>query len=270
MKRIAILLLCAAMLASCIKEDRTACPCSLHVDLSLIDKNYVNKMDLVMNDNGITPSWFTVDEQYIGDTVILPVNKSEFDFCAWGNLRESVVDLRKGTISSAHNTDTLWSSYHRIMTRCEDAYVTVEPQRRYIPVTIFVRGMIANLKDIQPSLTSVSNSFDFNGNATGNLDKDYLKMIIEPDTPEGYYQFETLMLNQPSATDAGLELTFIEDGAQRRASYPLGKMLYEDGEDITLADGKPIVVDLMLGSGNIFLTIGVADWQQHDVIDIIY
>lgn len=257
--------------AGCIKEDRSQCPCHLHVDLSRIDAAYVDKLDLVLSDpDGTRAQWYDVDDRYIGDTLVMKVDKSDFDFCAWGNLRESIVDQRTGAILTAGEPDTLWSSYQRVSAKCEDRYITVVPQRRYVPVTIIVRGMINNISEVTPTLTRISQSFDYNGNPMGKLVASYPKMTVKPKTPEDYYQFELVLLTQQNATDAGLELSYSEDGLIRKASYPLGKMLLEEGEDISLADGHPILLDLMLGRGNIFLTIEIEEWKQHDVIDITY
>ena len=257
-----------AMLASCIKEDRSKCPCYLYVDLSRVDTNYITKIDLMTSGLSGTPAWTAVERSAIGDTVILAVNKEEIDFCAWGNLRGSAVDGPTRTINA--RGDSLWSCYRRLSTRCEDMYVTVEPERQYIPVTIIVRGMIQNLSDIQPSLATVSNTLDFNSGATGDMERIYATEVRSPQASDGYYQFNTLMITQQSATAATLELDFKSDGNPVKVSYPLGEKLLEIGEDISLSDQKPVIVDLVIGSGSVFFTIDVSGWTQHANIDITY
>ncbi|MBQ9584331.1 MAG: FimB/Mfa2 family fimbrial subunit [Bacteroidales bacterium] len=272
MKRPVLIIMCVCCaISSCIKEDRSDCPCYLSVDLSQIEIEYIDKVDLVMSASDVSEAqWISVERSFIGDTLVVPVKRREFDLCAWGNLKGSQVDTHTNSIISADRPDSLWSSYHHVSARCEDAYVKVTPQRRFIPVTIIVRGMISSVVDIEPVLTQVSSGFDFNGNPAGKLAVTHPKLTHTPDSEADYYTFESLLLNQPSATDAGLELTYSSGGRERRTSYPLGRMLLEEGEDISLANGNPVVVDLVLGQGNIFLTIEIEQWQAHDVIDITF
>lgn len=257
-------------LCSCIKEDRSKCPCYLYVDLSRVDTNYITKVDLMTSGSAGAPQWTAVERNAIGDTVILKVTKDEIDFCAWGNIRGSAVLNDSRTIVSSGQPDSLWSCYRRISARCEDMYVTVEPQRQYIPVTIIVRGMLQNISDVQPVITSVSQGFDFNSAATGDKGTIFPAEVRSPQTAAGYYQFNALMLTQQSATEASLELDFKSDGRPVKVNYPLGEELYKIGENISLSGQKPVVVDLVIGGGTVFFTISVSDWEQHATIDIIY
>ena len=257
-------------LCSCIKEDRSKCPCYLYVDLSRVDTNYITKVDLMTSGSAGAPQWTAVERNAIGDTVILKVAKDEIDFCAWGNIRGSAVLNDSRTIVSSGQPDSLWSCYRRISARCEDMYVTVEPQRQYIPVTIIVRGMLQNISDVQPVITSVSQGFDFNSAATGDKGTIFPAEVRSPQTAAGYYQFNALMLTQQSATEASLELDFKSDGRPVKVNYPLGEELYKIGENISLSGQKPVVVDLVIGGGTVFFTISVSDWEQHATIDIIY
>ena len=267
------LLLCTIVLAaltSCIKEDRSKCPCYLYVDLSRVDTNYINKIDLMTSGTTAAPQWTRVERSAIGDTVILQVAKDEIDFCAWGNLRSSSVVSSSRTIVTSDRPDSLWSCYRRLSTRCEDMYVTVEPERQYIPMTIIVRGMLQGISDVQPSVTSVSKSFDFNSAATADKQTIFPTEVLSPQVSGGYYQFNTVLMTQQNATDACLDLDFKMDGKPVTVGYPLGEELYKIGEDISLSDQKPIIVDLVIGGGSIFFTISVSDWEQHATIDITY
>jgi len=271
MKRFLLLYtLIVTALCSCIKEDRSKCPCNLYVDLSRVDTNYITKVDLMTSGSAGAPQWTAVERNAIGDTVILKVTKDEIDFCAWGNIRGSAVLNDSRTIVSSGQPDSLWSCYRRISARCEDMYVTVEPQRQYIPVTIIVRGMLQNISDVQPVITSVSQGFDFNSAATGDKGTIFPAEVRSPQTAAGYYQFNALMLTQQSATEASLELDFKSDGRPVKVNYPLGEELYKIGENISLSGQKPVVVDLVIGGGTVFFTISVSDWEQHATIDIIY
>lgn len=257
-------------LCSCIKEDRSKCPCYLYVDLSRVDTNYITKVDLMTSGSAGAPQWTAVERSAIGDTVILKVAKDEIDFCAWGNIRGSAVLNDSRTIVFSGQPDSLWSCYRRLSARCEDMYVTVEPQRQYIPVTIIVRGMLQNISDVQPVITSVSQGFDFNSAATGDKGTIFPAEVRSPQTVAGYYQFNALMLTQQSATEASLELDFKSDGRPVKVNYPLGEELYKIGENISLSGQKPVVVDLVIGGGTVFFTISVSDWERHATIDIIY
>lgn len=269
---ITVVLTIVALLSSCIREDRTHCPCNLHVDLSRVDSDYVHKVDLVMSDVAVggNPEWYAVDKRYIGDTLIIQVNKSEFDFCAWGNLLSSLLDDRLRQISPVDAPDSLWSCYRRIHTRCEDAYVTVLPERQFIPVTIIVRGMLQGISNIQPALSSISDCLDYNGEATGAREILVPRLISSPENGQGYFLYKTMILTQQSASDATLELQFERNGKTIKGEYPVGEMLLEIGEDITLRDRNPIVLDLTIGAADILLTIKVIDWVTHGVFTITY
>lgn len=262
--------LAVILLAACIKEDRSACPCYLHVDLSSVDTNYIHKVDLLLSTASGAPQWTAVEKGSINDTLILKVAKDEIDFCAWGNLRQSSIMGESRTIVPDGRGDSLWNYSRHLTTRCEDMYVKVEPERQYIPVTIIIRGLLQNVTDIKPALTCVSNSLDFYGSATAASVTIVPEELKAPLQDNDYYQYSTLLLTQQSATEATLELKLKTDGRDVHASYPIGIMLQEMGEDISLGGQMPVVLDIVIGSGNIFLTLKVTDWETHASIDITY
>lgn len=255
--------------AACIKEDRSGCPCYLHVDLSGVDGYYIHNLDLMMDQGSGHPvQWTAVDETLFGDTLIIPVNKAEFDFCAWGNLGSSVLDQSGRIISPGQIQDSLWSDSHHINTRCEDAYVSVVPERQYIPVTIIIRGMLSGISSLSPELDNVSDRLSFNGRATGSRVR-YKAVLVEgPDSGHGYYLFKTMMLTQATATDATLNLDFTRDGRPLRNTFPLGQILSDIGEDISKTGRNPVVIDLTIGTASIYLTVQVNDWVTHGVFAI--
>ena len=258
-------------LASCIKENRDKCPCYLHVDLSRVDSHYVHKMDLMMADRiSGSADWYAVEKKLIGDTLIMKVDKSEFDFTAWGNLENSYLDDASRTITSSEPTDSLWSFYKQISTRCEDAYVKVEPERQYIPVTVIVRGMLQGISDIRPTLEFISGSLLYGGVATGDKGPLLPVLVHTPSDDASYYMYQTMILTQVSATEATLNLHFVKNGNSVDASYPVGEMLVELGEDISATNQNPIVIDLAIGTADILLTIKVSDWSRHGIYTITY
>lgn len=259
-----------SIICSCVKEDRSKCPCYLHVDLSRIDINNISKVDIVTSSSSGEARWTAVPQSAIGDTLILQVDKDEIDFCAWGNLKGSAILDNSRTIETKERPDSLWSDYRRLATRCEDMYVTVEPVRQHIPLTIIVRGMLLGISEVQPVVTRVSHGFDFNGRATSKTGSIIPTGVASPAQNDGYYQFNALMMTQPNATDAILELYFKIDGESRMVSYPLGEQLYRSGENISLTNQKPVIVDLVMGGGSIFLTLTVSDWISHDTIEITF
>ena len=265
-----IVVFCAA-LVSCIKENRDKCPCYLHVDLSRVDSHYVHKMDLMLADRfGGSADWVAVEKKYLGDTLIIKIDKSEFDFSARGNLENSYLDDVTRTITSREPTDSLWSFCKQISTRCEDAYVKVEPQRQYIPVTVIVRGMLQGISDIRPTLEFISGSLLYGGAATGEKGSLYPVLVHTPSADASYYMYKTMILTQASATEATLNLHFLKNGTSVDATYPVGEMLVELGEDISATNQNPIVIDLAIGAADILLTIKVSDWSRHGIYTITY
>lgn len=267
---ILIMAVCAA-LVSCIKENRDNCPCYLHVDLSRVDSHYVHKMDLMLAERlGNDLSWYAVEKKFIGDTLILKVDKSEFDFSAWGNLDSSHLDDPTRTITSGEPADSLWSFYKPISTRCEDAYVTVIPERQFIPVTVILRGMIQGLTDIQPAFGNISGSLLYGGTATGRKGTLIPILVHTPQDDAYYYMYKTIILTQASATEAALDLHFARNGRTVDMTYPVGEMLAELGEDISSTNQNPIVIDLAIGTADILITIKVSNWTRHGIYTITY
>jgi len=258
--------------SACIKEDRSNCPCYLHLDLSRVDSHYVHTLDLMMEESisGRSPEWIPVEKSYLGDTLIMPVNKSEFDLCAWGNLGSSMLDQNARSISPLIPRDSLWSSFRHIVTRCEDAYVQILPERQYIPVTIIIRGITANISAIQPALSGISANLDFAGRARGPEGIQLPERISAPEQENNYYLYKTMIMTQPRAEGLHLDLKFIRDGESLRSEYPLGEMLMAMGEDISKTDQKPVLVDIAIGSTSIQFTLKVEDWTTHGVYAITY
>ena len=264
---ITAMIICLA-LSSCIKEDRTKCPCYLHLDLSRVDSNYIHTLNLMMDSGSTFPEWIPVERTLLGDTLIIPVGKSEFDFCAWGNLSSSLLDGENRVISPGMQQDSLWSDYRRINTRCEDAYISVIPTRQFIPVTIIVRGMLGGITRIDAELGHISSRLSFTGAATGAAGAIHPRLDKTPASNGGYYLYRTMILTQTSATAATLSIEFDRDGHTFHSSFPLGEMLLSSGEDISLTSQKPIILDLTVGTANILLTIKVEDWTAHGVFEI--
>lgn len=270
MKRLYIIMVAAMALSSCIKEDRTHCPCYLHVDLTQVDPHYVHKMDLMLKADGGPAEWYPVRESAIGDTLIMSIDKSEFDFSAWGNLYGSVRDDDRMTIKPGEKPDSLWSYSNRINARCEDAYVKVIPDRQYIPVTIIVRGMLQNITDIRPVLENISGSLLYDGMATGGTGT---LVPVPTETGSGeapYHMYQTMIMTQTSATAAQLRLSFVRDDIRIDNTYPVGEMLSDMGEDISLVNQNPIILDLTIGTASVLLVIRVSDWTRHGIFTITY
>ena len=143
-------------------------------------------------------------------------------------------------------------------------------QRQYIPITIIVRGMLQGVTDVKPVLYNVSKSLDIYGAAKEPVEVIIPNQELAPESSDGYYRFAAVLLRQQSAYDASMELRFKSDGREVTAGYPFGKMLYEAGEDISLGNQKPVVMDIVIGGGSIYLTISVAEWKRHTTLDITY
>ncbi len=268
MRKGAAIIIAALLLpAACIREDRSECPCYLHVDLSRVSPQSTRSVDILLASEA-GDRWHPVPESAIGDTLIMAVDKSEFDFCAWGNLGGSQIDGEGRTIRPDVPRDSLWSCVEHISTRCEDAYVQVVMQRQYRPVTIIVRGMLSGISGLSPVLTGVSGGLSFTGAGRGEGAR--LVPEQEADSPEGICIFRTMLLTQPSAVNLRLKLFFLQGGKARESEYPLGEMLLAQGEDISTGGGNPVVVDLTVGSASILFTLKCNGWTTHGIYEITY
>ncbi len=268
MRRGAAIIVAALLLsAACIREDRSECPCYLHVDLSRLSPQSTRSVDILLASQ-TADRWHPVPESAIGDTLIMAVVKSEFDFCAWGNLGGSQIDGEGRIIRPDVPHDSLWSCVEHISTRCEDAYVQVVAQRQYRPVTIIVRGMLSSISGISPVLTGVSGDLSFTGAGRGELSR--LVPEQEADSPEGIFIFRTMLLTQPRGDELRLKLFFMQGGLARESEYPLGAMLLSQGEDISAGGGNPILVDLTVGSASILFTLKCNGWTTHGIYEITY
>lgn len=262
-------ILLALLCISCIKEDRSKCPCYLHVDLSRVDSHYIHSVDLVLDDN-IRREWISVDKELIGDTLIVPVCKSEFDLCAWGNLRQSMKDETTATICQWTFADSLWSYTEHFSAFEEDEYVHVMPLRQYIPVTIIVRGMIGGISNLAPEFDYISSTFSYMGDPAGARAKNSPALVSLPSEERYYYLYRTMILTQENSQEAVLNLDYDRDEKSEHSSFPIGRVLLESGVDISVKGQNPVIVDLTIGSASIFLNISVADWETHGVYEITY
>ena len=257
--------------AACIKEDRSKCPCYLEIDMSRVDSHYVHSVDLMMSDTyGRKTEWVPVDKEKIGDTLVLPVCKSEIDFCAWGNLTHSLINEEGHTIDSGNGRDSLWSYYEHIVAKGENATVTVMPLRQYIPMSIIVRGMLGGISNLRPELEGVSDRLSFVGNAAGDAIRLLPDLVSAPGESSSYYLYKTLLLTQESATGAILNLSYDRGGSTHLNSFPIGKMLLENGADLSMKGQNPVIVDLTIGSASVFIITRVEDWATHAVYEIAY
>ncbi len=275
MRRASAIFFAALMMcASCIKEDRSGCPCYLHVDLSRLEAPSTRSVDILLS-SGADVQWYPVPEAAIGDTLIMAVDKGEFEFCAWGNLGGAEIDGGEGIIYPDVPRDSLWNCVRHISTRCEEAFVTVAPKRQYRPVTIIVRGMLGGISGLKTVLTGVSGGLGFTGGGRGDGGRLVPEQISGPGQVQdasaaGQYIYRTMLLTQPSADSVQLKLFFMRNGQARESSYPLGRILLSQGEDIREGGGNPVVVDLTIGSASILFTLKCNGWTAHGTYEITY
>lgn len=273
MRKVAAIIFAALLTcAACIREDRSLCPCYLHVDLSRLESTSTRSVDiLLVSEAGA--QWHPVPESSIGDTLIMAVDKGEFEFCAWGNLGGAVIDGGKEIIYPDIPCDSLWNCVRHISTRCEDAFVAVSAQRQYRPVTIVVRGMLSGISGLKCVLTGVSGGLAFTGGGRGEIGRlvpELVKEQAEAQGDVGPYVYRTMLLTQPAADELQLKLFFMRNGEVRESGYPLGKMLLSQGEDISEGGGNPIVVDITVGSASILFTLKCNGWTTHGIYEITY
>ena len=243
------------------------CPCFLHVDLS----GEASWPEMIYCYDDVSDTTILTLQETDGNELIIPVNKGEIQFCAWGNLSNTAVDIGSQTIKASGECDEIWFFGKKVRTNCEDAYLKLTPQRQTREVTIILRGNILGISNVHTRITGMDNSFTFGGDVlTGNQVQVLPTLVSGPDSGSGMYLFQAQITRQAATSDALLELEFTSDDSVHTGTYEIGRLLYEAGEDLTESDGSPIVIDLVLGNSSIFVTIGVDGWTGHDTFEITY
>lgn len=262
-------LLCLFLMCSCIREDRSVCPCFLHVDMTDIDTTAIRRMDLMLFQDGVLSGTHTAEPAVFGEELIIPVSRNELQFCAWGNVENSRLDTVRQTINLHGGCDSVWFFSKTVRTDCEDAYIRVVPERQFKSVVIVVRGQISGISEVHTLITGIDNTFSFVGDVpAGNPGQIVPQLVKSPSSGEEYYQFQTLITKQAGAADAILRLEFISEGKLRKGTYELGRLLLEAGEDLSISGGRPIVIDIVLGAASAFISISTEEWVGHDTFEI--
>ncbi len=256
-------------MCSCIREDRSVCPCFLHVDMTELDTAAIRRMDMMLFEDGTFSGTHTAEPAVFGEELIIPVSRNELQFCAWGNLESSQLDVTHQTIHLPGGRDSVWLFRQTVHTNCEDTYIKIAPERQFKPVIILLRGRISGISGVNTLITGIDNTFSFGGDVpAGNPGQLVPQLVKSPSSGEEYYQFQTLITRQAEAENAMLRLEFISDGEQRTGEYEIGRMLLEAGEDLTESGGRPIVIDIVLGSSSAFISISTDGWVRHDTFEI--
>ncbi len=246
------------------------CPCFLQVDMTDLDTAAIRRMDLMIFEDGVFSGTHTANPALFREELIIPVSRNELQFCAWGNLDTSQLDTGHQTIHLEEGDDSLWLFRQTVSTNCEDVYIRVTPERQFKPVVILLRGQISAISNVHTSITGIDNTFSFGGEVpAGNYGQLVPQLVKSPDDETEYYQFQTLLSRQAEAAKAMLNLEFMSDGEPRTGVYEIGRLLLEAGEDLTKSDGRPIVIDIVLGSSSAFISISTDGWVRHDTFEII-
>lgn len=258
-------------MCSCIREDRSVCPCFLHVDLTGLDAGAIRKVDMILFEEDLPGTVITAEHDIAENELIIPVSKGEVQFCVWGNLFSSEIDSERQLIRTVAECDSIWFFRQSVSTNCEDAYLKVAPERQTRTVTVILRGNLAGISNVSTRLTGIDTDFTFSGDVpAGNPGKIVPILVSTPESGSGIYQFQTTITRQADAFDATLELEFTSDGSVRSGTYEIGKMLFEAGEDLSESSGHPIVIDLVFGNSSVFISLAVDGWTGHDVFEITY
>ncbi len=256
-------------MCSCIREDRSVCPCFLHVDMTELDTGAIHRMDLMLFEEGVFSGTHTAWPAAFGEEIIIPVSRNELQFCAWGNLESSQLDPAQQTIHLPGGRDSVWLFRQTVRTDCEDVYIKIAPERQFKPVVILLRGQISGISGVHTMITGIDNTFSFGGDVpAGSPGQLVPQLVRSPAEGNDYYQFQTLITRQAETAKAMLRLEFISEGEQRTGEYDVGRLLLEAGEDLTKSDGRPIVIDIVLGSSSAFISISTDGWVRHDTFEI--
>lgn len=259
MKRILSILfisLLAVSVGSCIKEDRSVCPCLVNLDFKSVNKKLVRKVNIYISDsNGELIHVDSLDNSEFDENYEIYLPKGHVEIVIWGNIGDNnFVSLDKGHICTKCNRspDDLYLFYNEEDINEEEKNINVTLHKRYHNVKIHLKGLSQTDSGIEMTIKSSVCGYEMNGNPLSG-DHIFMKDSICPFN----------ILEQKNTDDLVLILS---DRNGRLLEYKLGKELtglldYSPGKDFE-------DISLFIDYASPFINIEIEEWTEFSPGDI--
>lgn len=261
-----ILAVIAAILPGCVREKRDNCPCMLHIDLSRFPVE-AGHVDIWTAGRSVLEPYGRILAEDFGEEIEIPVLRDTIQVFAWGGINESELFEPGRQIHHSSPYDSLWGFYSVVPTRCEDARVTVIPEREFCPLTIITDGLAALLSEIALSISGSSGGFLFDTSPFGGP-MTLKPLLVESPSDNGECFIHRIPLpRQVAESELGLDLSFNAEGVEWSRRYPLSHILKESGVDICKPDQDAVTIHITIEEERVLISI--RGWNYNDESQII-
>lgn len=255
MRRLVYIALIVTLSVSCsIKEDRTACPCRLILDLEEIDTTFVKSLDILAIYEGKIVFSERVPARNFEDIFVRDVPHGDIRVSVW-YIGEERVDNGQGVIIPyGCECPVLYMKSFLADTRGDACLETVQVHKNFCRLTVLMKG------DGEPPY-----SLTFKGNVDGyRLDG----LPSEGDFACVAYPGENgkLQAGLPRQVDASLILE-VDDGTSVLKTFALGEYIINGGYDWTAEELEDLTVTLDYQITYVRVTI--SGWDKEYFYNII-
>lgn len=244
---------CLILMAGCIKEDRSDCPCRLVLDFSDVDTTVVTSADLsVTSDDGF--GYAETVDRTLFDNYMLTVPRTFLDVCVWAGAGYFLNDDMSVSIPYGEDCPKVFLHASTADTDCELLEQKVEFKKNHCVLTIEVDEG----KDYPFELT-VKGHIDGYGRDLRPSVGDFSCKAV-PDSAG------RCVVVLPRQLDSSLMLE-INDGTESVKIFTLGESIVAGGYDWDAPELDDVEVRLDYSLTEVALEI--VEWDDEHVYDII-
>lgn len=156
---------------SCIKEDRTVCPCLFSMDFSHINREIVKQLHIfIIDDNHNTLLHDSLNNEKFGDIYEMYIPKRNVEIMIWGNIgKSSILDTLNKRVNTVNgeNPDNLYLYYNMICIHGEKMRVRISMRKYYHNIKVFFKGKANKNRELSIRINSSTSGYNFDGIPAG-------------------------------------------------------------------------------------------------------
>lgn len=254
MKRFDFFMICMLLLSSCIKEDRSGCPCRLYVDLTEVDSSAISSVKMAVSDIAAYFLVSEVEKEKYASECVLKVPRRKL----WLNVYSG--DDGLGTQDSGllipygQDCPPVYMYSTLVDADCEKVVKKVKMSKNHCRMTV----CLENEQDFEYYMSVKGNVCGYS--ADGLPLAGGFKYRLQSEDDESFYVIV------PRQLDASLILD-VEDGDKVLKSFALGEYVSASGYDWRSENLRDIVVTIDYALTKV--SIQVKGWDYVYDFDVV-
>lgn len=258
------------MLTSCIKEDRSKCPCRISLCMNKIDRDIIKRIDIMVADrSGKIVYYDTLHRESLSSEYRFQLPREDYSLYVWGNITHKTevgIEKRSLMISDECDADHYYFHSSPIYASGEECSISIEMAKRHSKIKVTLTGaQEENEKELELVVGSGT------GGYTADGDIIVRKRTFSPkrerngkdEDSSPTYLFSAIREKKPS--DLVIKVLY---RGKEIISYPIGDVLYEMGRDISADEYEDVEVTIDFSYSTI--KIEIMDWVTTDEIYEIF